>query len=64
MPLVERQNLDLNEIDLIAYTDIRTNDNPINRKKGVHFLLTIIILRVFIVILNDLLEDFHSTVSC
>lgn len=39
MPLVERQGIDLDNIDLIAYSDIRSNDNKGNRKKGVHFFI-------------------------
>ena len=39
IPIVERQELNLDNIDLIAYSDIQSNDNAINRKKGVHFFI-------------------------
>lgn len=39
MPLVERQSIDLDKVDLIAYSDIRSNDNEVNRQKGVHFFI-------------------------
>ncbi len=39
IPKIEKQNIDLNNLQLIAYSDIRTNDNEVNRKKGVHFFI-------------------------
>ncbi len=39
IPLIEKQNMDLSDIQLISYSDIRTNDNEINRRKGVHFFI-------------------------
>lgn len=39
IPLVERQSIELDNVELIAYSDIRTNDNAINRDKGVHFFV-------------------------
>ncbi|MFC2658667.1 MAG: hypothetical protein ACFN1F_07750 [Segatella sp.] len=39
IPVVESQEIDLDNIDLIAYSDIRSNDNAINKKKGVHFFI-------------------------
>ena len=31
--------MDLSDIQLISYSDIRTNDNEINRREGIHFLI-------------------------
>ncbi len=39
IPIVERQDMNLENIDLIAYSDIRANDNEQNREKGVHFFV-------------------------
>lgn len=39
IPIIEKQNMDLSDIQLISYSDIRTNDNEINRRKGVHFFI-------------------------
>lgn len=39
IPIIERQEIDLDNIDLISYADIRCNDNKINRQKGVHFFV-------------------------
>lgn len=39
IPLVERQNIDLSSVELIAYSDTRSNDRQANRKKGVHFFI-------------------------
>lgn len=36
-PIVRKQNIDLANIDLIACSDTRSNDNNINTSKGVHF---------------------------
>lgn len=39
IPVIEHQELDLSNIDLISYSDIRSNDHPMNRNKGVHFFI-------------------------
>ena len=39
IPIVERQRIELDNVELIAYSDIRTKDNALNRKKGVHFFI-------------------------
>ena len=39
MPVIERQEIDLENVQLIAYSDIRSNDNKNNRNKGVHFFV-------------------------
>ncbi len=39
IPLVERQSLDLENLELISYSDIRSNDSEKNKKKGVHFFI-------------------------
>lgn len=39
IPIIERQEIELDNVDLISYSDIRTNDNEINRNKGVHFFI-------------------------
>ena len=39
LPIIEKQNIDLDNAKLIAYSDTRTNDNAINREKGVHFFI-------------------------
>lgn len=39
IPVIERQEIDIGNIDLIAYSDTRLNDNAINKKKGVHFFI-------------------------
>lgn len=33
IPIVERQRIELDNVELIAYSDIRTKDNALNRKK-------------------------------
>lgn len=39
IPFVCKQDLNLSEIKLIACSDTRKNDNPENRRKGVHFFV-------------------------
>ena len=39
IPLVKKQNLDLTDIQLVACSDTRANDNEINKKRGVHFFV-------------------------
>lgn len=39
MPLLEKQEIDINNIELIGFSDTRINDNKNNRRKGVHFFL-------------------------
>lgn len=39
IPLVKNQNLPLGNIELVACSDTRANDNEINKKKGVHFFV-------------------------
>ena len=39
IPIVERQEINLDEVNLISYSDIRLNDNEKNRDKGVHFFI-------------------------
>lgn len=36
-PLIRKQSINLDNISLIACSDTRSNDNEINRKRGVHF---------------------------
>lgn len=39
IPLVKRQELPNNDIELVACSDTRTKDNETNKKKGVHFFV-------------------------
>ena len=39
IPIIEKQNIDLDNVKLIAYSDIRTKDSAVNRVKGVHFFI-------------------------
>ena len=39
IPLVTKQEITTDNIMLVAYSDIRTNDNKDNKKKGVHFFI-------------------------
>ena len=39
IPLVKKQNLPIGNIELVACSDTRANDNEINKKKGVHFFV-------------------------
>ncbi len=39
IPLVRKQNIELNSVELIACSDTKANDNEINKKKGVHFFV-------------------------
>lgn len=39
IPLVKKQNLDLKDIQLVACSDTRANDNDTNKKRGVHFFV-------------------------
>lgn len=39
IPLVKKQDMNLSDLRLIAYSDTRTTDNDINRKCGVHFFV-------------------------
>ncbi len=39
IPMIERQKLELEDIELISYSDIRSNDLEKNKKKGVHFFV-------------------------
>ena len=39
IPLIKKQNLDLSNIQLIACSDTRSNDNETNKQRGVHFFV-------------------------
>ena len=39
IPIVERQEIDLDNVELISYSDIRSNDTEQNKQKGVHFFI-------------------------
>lgn len=39
IPLIKKQELDTTDIELISYSDIKSNDIEINKKKGVHFFI-------------------------
>ncbi|MBP5607130.1 MAG: DUF4417 domain-containing protein [Lachnospiraceae bacterium] len=39
IPVIEKQEIDLENVRLIAYSDIRTSDSMTNRQKGVHFFI-------------------------
>ena len=39
IPIVRKNELDTEAVDLICYTDIKTNDIDENKKKGVHFFI-------------------------
>lgn len=39
IPLVRKQELDTDNVMLVACSDARTNDNEVNKKKGVHFFV-------------------------
>lgn len=50
IPLVKKQELTTKNIMLVACSDTRANDNEVNKKKGVHFLLMIIVFREYMTI--------------
>ena len=39
IPIVRKNELDVNKVDLICYADIKANDIDENRQKGVHFFI-------------------------
>ena len=39
LPLVHKQKIDLDKVDLISISDTKYHDNSINRRKGVHFFV-------------------------
>lgn len=39
IPLIKKQNINLNNIQLIACSDTKSNDNKENKKRGVHFFV-------------------------
>ncbi len=39
IPIIRKSELDLSEVNLISYTDIKTNDIDENKQKGVHFYI-------------------------
>lgn len=39
IPLVRKQNIDINSVELIACSDTKANDDAINKQKGVHFFV-------------------------
>lgn len=39
IPLVKKQELDISNIHLVAYSDTRPNDREENKQKGVHFFI-------------------------
>lgn len=45
-----KNELDVSNVSLISFTDIKTNDNDENKQKGVHFILTIIVWTDYITI--------------
>ena len=61
IPLVKKQLIDLSDVSLIAYSETRSNETETRRRRGVHFLSTIIDLRGFIVTLKSRWKSFLST---
>ena len=39
IPLIRKQNIQLENVDLIACSDTRANDSEANKRKGVHFFV-------------------------
>lgn len=39
IPIVRKQNLNIGDLSLVAYSDTRLNDNEENKKRGVHFFV-------------------------
>ena len=39
IPLIKKQNLELDNINLISYSDTRNNESEKNTNKGVHFFI-------------------------
>lgn len=39
IPIIEKQEIKLNHIELISFSDTRINDSESNKRKGVHFFL-------------------------
>lgn len=39
IPVVKRQHIDLDNIELISINDTRTNENEANKRRGVHFFV-------------------------
>ena len=39
IPIIHTDKLDLGDVNLISYTDIKTNDIDENKQKGVHFYI-------------------------
>ena len=39
MPIIRKNELDVSNVSLISFTDIKTNDNDENKQKGVHFYI-------------------------
>ncbi len=39
IPIIRKNELELNNIELISYSDIKTNDCDVNKSKGVHFYI-------------------------
>lgn len=39
IPLIKKQNIDLTNLNLIAFSDTKSNDKELNKQKGVHFFI-------------------------
>ncbi|MBR7020007.1 MAG: DUF4417 domain-containing protein [Lachnospiraceae bacterium] len=39
IPLVKKQDINLDDVHLIACSDTRTNDNELNKRNGIHFFV-------------------------
>lgn len=64
IPLIKKQELTADNIMLVACSDTRKNDNEANKKKGVHFLLMIIVLMEFMIIQKEPLKGTHNMHFC
>lgn len=60
IPFVKKQNVSLDDLELISCADARANDNEANKAKGVHFLWMIIVLRIFTTIQIVHSKNMHS----
>lgn len=60
IPLVKKQELNVDKLSLIACSDTKANDSSLNTQNGVHFSLMITDLTGFIITLKNLWQSMPS----
>lgn len=63
MPLIKKQNIDLDKIELLSYLKTKTDDEE-NKNKTIHFSLMIGILKLYMKSRNNHLKNWINIMLC